>query len=502
MNLLTKQIFSKLESLAKPIRELRYKRQYLDAQGRHQLKTAIFGLSIDHSRQLVDEDILDLLLDFYRQSDAKILKAGYLNGEKINLTEKRASLHMAMRDGMPSLDSRAKREISIERENYLKFADEIRNGSQRSSANRIFTDIVHIGIGGSHLGQELAVEALTTKQERKQNIFFLSNIDSRPLIELFQQLRPETTLFLIASKSFSTTETKINSLRAKAWFLERTGSKTSMRHHFAALTSNAKAAEEFGIHKEMIFEILPEIGGRFSIWSPAGLPIALSIGSKNYKEMLSGARRMDEHFSVQQDLLNLPLLTALISFWNYNLLACHTFAVLCYDQRLRLLPQYLQQLFMESNGKSVTRNGEPCNYTTMPIVWGGQGTSGQHAYHQLLHQGTSQFAADFITVRDEDDPIAEHRNWLNAHAEAQSEVMSAGWIQRNGAMSFKNINGHHPHSTIVINQLGPSELGALLAYYEHVTFYLGALWDINSFDQWGVERGKSIAAEIFKDLNK
>ena len=502
MKYLTEKELAELELHARHVLTSGISHQIEDRGRRERLHLKIAGLSIDHSRQLVDNSTLDILLNLYKQSKTKKIKAEYLKGEPVNLTENLASLHMAMRDGMPDLDQQLRRRISSNRELYLEFAGRIRSGAIRSYDNKIFTDIVHIGIGGSHLGQELAVECLKDGRDRGPKIHFLSSIDSRPLMNLLQRLKPETTLFLIASKSFSTTETKVNSLRAKSWFLERVADENAITNHFSALTSNPRAAVEFGIPEKMVFTFMPEIGGRFSVWSSAGLPIALSIGSKKYLEFLEGARVVDEHFVSQIGLSNIPLLTALVGVWNYNFLHRHSLAILCYDQRLRLLPSYLQQLFMECNGKSVTRSGEKCEYSTMPIVWGGQGTEGQHAYHQLLHQGTSPFAADFIAITDKKDPIAEHRNWLNAHARAQSKVMSEGWNQKSNNESFKNIRGHHPHTNIVMDQLGASELGSLLSYYEHVTFCLGALWDINSFDQWGVERGKTIANDIFKDLNK
>jgi glucose-6-phosphate isomerase len=499
---LTKQELAELELHAQHVLTSEISDQIKDTGGRERLHLKIAGLSIDHSRQLVNDSTLDILLNLYKQSKTEKIKADYLKGEPVNLTENLASLHMAMRDGMPAIDQQLKQQITSNRGLYLKFAERVRSGVIRSYNNKIFTDIVHIGIGGSHLGQELAVEGLKDGRDSGPNIHFLSNIDSRPLIDLLRQLKPETTLFLIASKSFSTTETKVNSLRAKSWFLERVAEEDAIKNHFSALTSNPRAAVEFGIPEKMVFTFMPEIGGRFSVWSSAGLPIALSIGSKKYLEFLEGARAVDEHFVNQDGLSNIPLLTALVGVWNYNFLHCQSLAILCYDQRLRLLPPYLQQLFMECNGKSVTRSGEECEYSTMPVVWGGQGTEGQHAYHQLLHQGTSAFAADFIAITDKKDPIAEHRNWLNAHARAQSRVMSEGWNQKSDYESFKNIRGHHPHTNIVIDQLGASELGSLLSYYEHIAFYLGALWDINSFDQWGVERGKTIADSIFKELNK
>ena len=502
MKYLTKQELAELELHAQQVLTSEISDQIEDTGRRERLHLKIAGLSIDHSRQLVNDSTLDILLNLYKQSKTKKIKADYLKGEPVNLTENLASLHMAMRDGMPAIDQQLKQQITSNRELYLKFAERVRSGIIRSYNNKIFTDIVHIGIGGSHLGQELAVECLKDGRDSGPNIHFLSNIDSRPLLNLLRQLKPETTLFLVASKSFSTTETKVNSLRAKSWFLERVTDEDAIKKHFSALTSNPRAAVEFGVPEKMVFTFMPEIGGRFSVWSSAGLPIALSIGSKKYLEFLEGARVVDEHFVNQDGLSNIPLLTALVGVWNYNFLHCQSLAILCYDQRLRLLPPYLQQLFMECNGKSVTRSGEECEYSTMPVVWGGQGTEGQHAYHQLLHQGTSAFAADFIAITDNKDPIAEHRNWLNAHARAQSRVMSEGWNRKSDYESFKNIRGHHPHTNIVIDQLGASELGSLLSYYEHITFYLGALWDINSFDQWGVERGKTIANSIFKELNK
>ena len=280
MRYLTQRELAELELHAQRVLTSENTLQVEDIGRRERLHMQIAGMSIDHSRQLVDDSTLDILFNLYQQSNTSKIKAGYLKGEPVNLTENLASLHMAMRDGMSELNPQLRQQISLDRERYLEFAERVRSGAIRSYNNKIFTDIVHIGIGGSHLGQELAVECLKDGRDRGPNIHFLSNIDSRPLMNLLQRLKPETTLFLIASKSFSTTETKVNSLRAKSWFLERVADENAITNHFSALTSNPRAAVEFGIPEKMVFTFMPEIGGRFSVWSSAGLPIALSIGSK------------------------------------------------------------------------------------------------------------------------------------------------------------------------------------------------------------------------------
>jgi glucose-6-phosphate isomerase len=326
---------------------------------------------------------------------------------------------------------------------------------------------------------------------------FVANVDGHALRIALAGRNPDTTLFVVASKSFTTLETQVNADSARSWFLERVGDVAALEHHFVAVTANVAAAEAFGIARRNIYPMWDWVGGRFSLWSAVGLPIALAAGPTAFAELLDGARTMDEHFRTAAPERNVPLLMALIGVWNYNFLGAESQAVLPYDQRLRLLPDYLQQLEMESNGKSVRLDGTPVQVDTMPIVWGGEGTNGQHAYHQLLHQGTRRFAADFILVANADHPLDLHQRWLLANGLAQSQAMLLGHVD---ADPHRVVRGRKPTTTLVLDSLTPRALGALLALYEHKVFCQGVIWNINSFDQWGVELGKRLAIPIFAQL--
>ena len=425
--------------------------------------------------------------------------AAMFSGQAINTSEQRAVLHPALRGGAASAPEEIKSLVHSTQQRMFELAESIRDGSYRGFTNKPISDVVHIGIGGSHLGPELVVEALRDHCTSQLKFHFVANIDANELHDALAGLNPETTLFVVVSKSFSTLETQVNANSARSWFLERTGDVAAIHRHFIGVTSNIAAAAEFGLDETQLLPMWDWVGGRFSLWSAVGLPILLSLGTANFQQFLHGAKAVDEHFVNRPIAENIPLLSALFATWNYNFLGAASLAVLPYDERLSLLADYLQQLEMESNGKSVSVEGEAVTTHTMPILWGGTGTRGQHAYHQLLHQGSRAYCADFIVVRSDTRQKPEHHRWLLANALAQSQAMATG--QPDTSEAQKRVPGNHPTTTIVLNDLGPAQLGALLAVYEHKVFCHGAIWNINSFDQWGVELGKQLAKPIYTALS-
>ncbi len=416
-------------------------------------------------------------------------------GEVINQSENRPALHTALRAGTSRIPETA-REAAPVMERILDLAERVRTGAWRGAAGKSLTDVVHIGIGGSHLGPELAVQALRRPRHQGPRIHFVANIDAAALDETLNGLDPARTLFIIASKSFTTLETRVNADSARSWFLERMGDSAAIARHFVAISTNLDAVAQFGIPAENVYPMWDWVGGRYSVWSPVGLPLALAIGRDGFRAFLGGARAMDEHFRLAPLPENLPVLMALAGIWNYNFLGVTSQAILPYSERLDLLPDFLQQLIMESNGKGVQQDGTPLKVHSMPVVWGGRGTNGQHAYHQLLHQGTRSIAADFILVAG-DEGRADHHRWLNANALAQSQAMLLGHRDED---PHKQVPGGKPTTTIVLPALTPESLGALIALYEQVVFCQGVIWNINSFDQWGVELGKRLALPIFHQL--
>ena len=471
-----------------------------DEQRNQRLRHSLGGCLIDFSRQHVDLETLQSLAKLTRESGVYALRDALFSEQNINLSEDRAVLHPALRDGIEGLSSERAEAIAVTRDRLYALAESLRCGSWRGSTGKAIEDVVHIGIGGSHLGPELLVRALEGYQDSHLRFHFVANIDAGDLSAALRHLNPETTLFIVVSKSFGTLETQVNAASARSWFLERTGEVNALAQHFIGITAKVDAAQEFGIPQQNIYPLWDWVGGRFSLWSAVGLPVLLAIGPDHFDALLRGARTVDRHFLQTSDLDNLPALNAALAFWNFNILGCTSLAILCYDERLALLPDYLQQLEMESNGKSVNRHGNLIDYPTMPILWGGTGCNGQHAYHQLLHQGTSAYAADFVLVGADEHQYAEHHRWLNANAIAQGQAMAMGFVPQGSGEEHRRVSGGHPSTTIILDQLGPQEMGALLAIYEHKVLSLGALWDINSFDQWGVELGKNLARPIFAQL--
>ncbi|MCP5182245.1 MAG: glucose-6-phosphate isomerase, partial [Pseudomonadales bacterium] len=413
----------------------------------------------------------------------------------VNVTENRPALHTALRTpagkGLPGIET----EVQRTRARVADFVSRIRDGSLRGCTGKPFRHVVYIGIGGSHLGPELAVRALGT--DRRLDIRFVSNIDGYALSQALDGCDPERTLFVTASKSFSTLETLENSRTARSWFLERTGLADGVANHFAAISANVEAAAAFGIHPDNVFPMWDWVGGRYSLWSAVGMPVALALGNSAFDALLAGARAMDEHFADAPLEHNMPVLAALFGVWNTNFLGAENHAVLAYDERLTLLPLYLQQLETESNGKRTRVDGTAVDTHTMPILWGGVGTSGQHAYHQLLHQGTRAFSADFIFTAESATPLLHHHRWLQANALAQSQAMFLGDAT---TQPEKQVPGNHATTTLVLDRLDAYHLGALLALHEHQVFCQGVIWGINSFDQWGVELGKRLANPIHEAL--
>jgi len=456
------------------------------------------GCLFDFSKQWPDDAIVTELLALAEARGVLGRAKQMFGGEAINESENRAVMHAALRHGAPTASDDVKRSVTEAQRRLVRCAESVRSGGWRGYTNKPITDVVHIGIGGSHLGPELVVEALADYGSTPPKLHFVANIDATDLHRALIRLNPETTLFVVVSKSFNTLETRVNALSARSWFLERTGNREAIGQHFIGVTTNIPAALDFGLSEHCLFPIWDWVGGRFSLWSAVGLPILLSIGSEQFDAFLAGAREVDQHFTTAPPEQNVPLLSALFATWNYNFLGASSLAILPYDERLRLLADYLQQLEMESNGKSVTRTGEPVDSHTMPILWGGTGTKGQHAYHQLLHQGTRAYTADFVIVANDAHDRPEHHDWLLANALAQSQAMAIGFTA--DGQPHRDVPGNHPTTTIVLSELAPRQLGALLAVYEHKVFCQGVIWDINSFDQWGVELGKELAKPIYAEL--
>jgi len=476
----------------RPVRELLEDR-IRNGMLRHELP----GMLLDMSKQRLDRPVMDALLALARQQGLAEQIEGLFAGEHVNTTEDRPALHTALRAAAGERPAIAEVAVEDALARLLEFARRVRSGGFRGYTGRAITDVVHIGIGGSNLGPELVVEALGSASGSAIRCHFVANIDAEALAAALAGCDPATTLFVVVSKSFSTLETRVNSQSARSWLVERTADPEAVRRHFVAVTANTGAAAEFGISEPMIYPMWDWVGGRYSLWSAVGLPIALDPGPESFQSLLAGARDLDRHFRTTPLERNVPVLMALTGIWNYNFLGAATLAVLPYDRRLRLLPDYLQQLEMESNGKSVHHDGTPVGVHSMPVVWGGEETNGQHSFHQLLHQGTRAFTADFIlTATPRHSPSGHHR-WLLANGLAQSQAMMMGEASED---PHRRVTGDKGTTTIMLERLTPYALGALLALYEHKVFCQGVIWNINSFDQWGVEVGKRLALPIHEQL--
>jgi glucose-6-phosphate isomerase len=460
-------------------------------------------LLVDLSKQRIDARVVGALDALGRAVHLPRALTNLMSGEIVNASERRPALHTALRAPHAERPAAVRDVIERESSRMTDFVERVRDGRWRGFTGRAIRDVVHIGIGGSHLGPELVVEALAAYRLPTLSFRFLANVDGHALDAALEGLHPETTLFIVASKSFGTMETRENATSIRSWFLERTGRTDAIPRHFVAVSANVDAARAFGMPPDNVFAMWDWVGGRYSLWSAVGLPIALAIGSTAFRQLLDGAHAVDRHTQTSPLARNIPALLALIGVWNYNMLGAQSHAVLTYDRRLRLLPSYLQQLEMESNGKSTRADGSTVDLQTMPTLWGGEETNAQHAFHQQLHQGNRAFSADFIACTRAAHDHTEHHRWLLANYLAQSEALLLGRHadDRDPALAAqRSMPGNRPSTSILLEDLTPQSLGALLAVYEHKTFCQGMIWQINPFDQWGVELGKILSESIFAEL--
>ena len=478
------------------------------------------GLLLDYSKNLITGETLTLLLNLARQSQLDDWKSRLFNGEKINTSEQRAALHTALRAPPGSAVYTAGKDVMPDvlrvRAHMRKFSEAVRNGTLRGHTGLPFRDVVNIGIGGSSLGPLMASCALKPYSSAQLNAHFVSNVDATDLVETLKHLAPETTLFIISSKTFTTQETLTNAHSARAWLVQHLGAEEAVARHFAAVSTNLSETSKFGIKPENVFEFWDWVGGRYSLWSAIGLPIALYIGMDNFERLLAGAHTMDQHFRDAPPEKNMPVILAMLGIWYANFFDTASHAILPYDQYLQHFPAYLQQLEMESNGKRVDRAGDEVDYATQVVVWGEPGTNGQHSFYQLLHQGTRMVPADFLAAVTSHNPLGEHHAMLLANCFAQTEALMLGktaaearaeltaqglsGTELETLLPYKIFPGNRPSNTLLFDQLDPHTLGMLIALYEHKAFVQSVVWNINPFDQWGVEFGKQLAGKLLPEL--
>ncbi|HSK40721.1 MAG TPA: glucose-6-phosphate isomerase [Arenibaculum sp.] len=476
---------------------------------------------LDCSKNRITGRTLDLLLDLARQQDVEGWRDRMFAGERINTTEDRAVLHVALRN-------RSDRPITLDGQDVMPevqsvlarmrlFTDAVRDGTWTGYGGQRIRDVVNIGIGGSDLGPAMVTEALKPFVHPDLRFHFVSNVDGTHIAETLKRCDPETTLFIVASKTFTTQETLANAHTARRWFLDRAGDESAIARHFVAVSTNEREVSAFGIDPENMFEFWDWVGGRYSLWSAIGLPIAAAIGMNGFEELLAGAHEMDEHFRTAPLHANMPVLLGLIGVWHVNFQGAGAHAVLPYDQYLSRFAAYLQQADMESNGKSVDRAGNRVDYDTGPVIFGEPGTNGQHAFYQLIHQGTRLIPCDFIAPAESHNPVGRHHDILLSNFLAQPEALmrgkTAGEVRAEleaaglagdaleALVPHKVFEGNKPTNTILFTRLDPRTLGKLIALYEHKIFVQGIVWNINSFDQWGVELGKQLAKAILPELS-
>jgi glucose-6-phosphate isomerase len=478
------------------------------------------GIMLDYSKNRITPRSLALLLDLAQAADVDGWRRRMFTGERLNITENRAVLHVALRnrsnhpiwfdgeDVMPS--------INAELQKMEIFSESVRSGEWKGYTGKPISDVVNIGIGGSSLGPMMVCEALKPYQKPGLNMHFVSNVDSSHIIETLNGLDPQTTLFIVASKTFTTQETLTNAHTARKWLIDNLCDEAAVARHFVAVSTNAREVSNFGIDTANMFEFWDWVGGRYSLWSAIGLPIAIAIGMPRFYELLQGAHEMDQHFLHADLSENMPVIMALLGIWYTDFANAATHAILPYDQYMRYLPDYLQQADMESNGKRVTRFGRPVDYATGPVIWGSAGTDGQHAYYQLIHQGTQLIPCDFIIPVNSHNETGDHHQKLFANCLAQSEALMRGKTRSEAREEMEQAGleaeqivdllphrifpGNKPSNTLLVDKITPSRLGSLIALYEHKIFIQGVIWRVNSFDQWGVELGKQLAGVILPEL--
>lgn len=480
------------------------------------------NILFDYSKHRITATTLKMLIELAQQTGLQKKINKMFAGEKINTTEQRPALHVALRN-------RSNRPILVDGHDVMPqvnsvlakmgvFCEQVRSGHWLGTTGQPITDIVNIGIGGSDLGPLMVTEALKPYGHKRLKVHFVSNVDATHLVEALRHLNPETTLFLIASKTFTTQETMANAHSARQWLLKRVKDETAISRHFVAISTNREKVCEFGIDPENMFEFWDWVGGRYSLWSAIGLSIALYIGMNKFEELLTGAHKVDEHFRTATFDKNIPVLMGLLGVWYNNFFAADSHVILPYDQYLHRFPAYFQQGDMESNGKRVTLSGKQIDYSTGPIIWGEPGTNGQHAFYQLLHQGTKLVPADFLAAIENQNPLGNHQQILLSNFFAQPEALMKGKTaeevqddleaegfsqsQIEQLLPHKIFPGNRPSSSFLFDKLTPQTLGSLIAFYEHKIFTQGAIWNLNPFDQWGVELGKQLAKKILPELSQ
>ncbi len=485
---------------------------------KHTIEAA--GLILDASKNRIDDAVLASLFALARNAGVEARRDAMFAGDKINVTEDRAALHVALRapgDALFTVDGRnVVREVHAVLDHMETFSEQVRSGAWTGHRGDAISDVVHIGIGGSDLGPRFVCEALRSYQDAQPSVHFVANVDAHALDDVLRQIDPATTLFIVASKTFTTAETMMNAHSARAWSTAGGVPEGQLHRHFVAVSTNTEAVRAFGIDTKNMFEFWDWVGGRYSLWSAIGLPIALACGMTRFRQLLAGAHAMDVHFANAPLEANMPVRLALVGILNGNVLGARSVCIAPYHQHLELLPAHLQQLEMESNGKSVTLAGSPVAHATVPVLWGQPGTNAQHAYFQCLHQGTEWAPIDFIAVIAPAHTHLEHQRALLANCFAQSEALMNGKTEDEARVELiaqgvsrveadrlaphKTFPGNRPSNTIVLARLDPASLGALIALYEHKVLVQGTIWNIDSFDQWGVELGKMLARTIVDEL--
>lgn len=512
--------WKKLESHYKHFRKVEMKDLFAcDADRAKKFSVNLEAMYVDYSKNRINDRTMKLLLNLARECDLENKIKAMFKGDKINVTERRPVLHIALRN-------RANTPIYVDGKNVMpqinevlakmkKFSDAVRFGEFKGQTGKKLTNIVNIGIGGSDLGPVMACEALRKYWAKDINCYFISNIDGTACAEVLNKVDPETTLFIVASKTFTTIETLTNARTCRKWLVDALG-EHAVAKHFVALSTNTKEVEKFGINPENMFEFWDFVGGRYSMWSVIGLIIAIAVGFENFERMLEGAYAMDQHFYNTDFEHNIPVILGMLGIWYNNFFGLHRYAVIPYDQYLQYVPMYLQQLDMESNGKFVAMNGEYVKYATGPVLFGGAGTNVQHSFFQLIHQGTEIVPMDFVIPAISHNEIGEHHEILVANVLAQGEALMRGKTVKEAAAElkkagksreeinylkkFKSFEGNRPSNTIVFKKMDPYTLGMLIAMYEHKVFVQGVVWNVDSFDQYGVELGKQMALSILPEL--
>lgn len=480
------------------------------------------GIFLDYSKNLITQQTLELFKQVAEENDLQPAIKQLFNGDIVNQSEQRPALHTALRNRSQEAvmvnGHNIMPEIRATQAQMRRFVDRVRSGNWLGYSGKIVRHVVNIGIGGSFLGPKLVAEGLHPYWNDSVHCHFLANIDGSEFHQTLKHCQAENTLFIVTSKSFGTMETLKNAQAAKQWYLSKGGDEKALDKHFVAVTSNVNKAQVFGIHPENIFPMWDWVGGRYSLWSAVGLPLALAIGMDNFDKLLDGAYAMDQHFHHAPLNESMPFLLAMLQTWNSNFLGARSQAIIPYDHYLRGLPAHLQQLEMESNGKRVSQSGEDLACQTGAVIWGGEGTNGQHAYHQLLHQGTQMIPVDFIVPLKSHHPINEHHDLLFACCLSQSQALMAGKslaeceaeLRQSGLdedavkalAPHKVIPGNRPSNTLVVEKITPESMGALIALYEHKVFCQSVIWGTNAFDQWGVELGKQLGDTIYKTLQQ